>query len=624
MSGPELAAETCARRLAPLGISTLPAAGDGPAGSDQEVGIAVDGKRQAALELWLSWYGPAGPTREQDGGEAVLQAMTGLMQVHGRDAGMPRRLGLEVGSVAAGVLAAQGVLAALVGRSRGRPTSAVRTSVLQAALVLVSHSVAAATTGDEWVPAPPAPSPGPPFATADGCWFEMETLDPEAWKRFWQRLGAGDADLGWAWTLFRSRYYRGTCTLPPGLHEATASHSLAAITRVADDCDVSLCPLRSYKEVLDYPGRWDGHAAVRLLARAAVTEAPPSPTQGDRGRSGTGDGLPLAGIRVVEATSRLQGPLAGLLLQMLGAEVTRVEPPGGDIGRMVPPLAGENGSFFACFNRGKRAVEMDLSRAEGRAELAEMATGADVFVHNWRPGKAAEWRLDADELARANPKLVYVEASGWGSRPESRRLVGTDFLVQAHTALGHGLNPKGEPPFPSRALLVDYMGALVTCEGILAGLYARERTGRGCRVESSLLGGAMALQAHVLEALASGQEKGRQGGRPLWGPLDQPIPTVDGFLVVSVEDDAAFRRLCQLCHVDPATGGGKDSDRLVVERLAGQPAERWEELLAGSGIPCAVARTDLAALPSEPFLSELFEPLGGTSRAPTSPWRFDP
>ncbi|MDP8993307.1 MAG: CoA transferase, partial [Actinomycetota bacterium] len=271
MSGPELAAETCARRLAPLGISTLPAAGDGPAGSDQEVGIAVDGKRQAGLELWLSWYGPAGPTREQDGSEAVLQAVTGLMQVHGRDAGMPRRLGLEAASVAAGILAAQGVLAALVGRSRGRPTSAVRTSVLQAALVLVSHSVAAATTGDEWVPAPPAPAPGPPFATADGHWLEMETLDPEAWKRFWQRLGAGDADLGWAWTLFRSRYYRGTCTLPPGLHEATASHSLAAITRVADDCDVSLCPLRSYQDVLDDPGRWEGHAAVRLLAGAAVT-----------------------------------------------------------------------------------------------------------------------------------------------------------------------------------------------------------------------------------------------------------------------------------------------------------------------------------------------------------------
>ncbi len=597
MREPELARQTWARRLAPLGISALP-----------------------DLDVDLSWYGPAAVGSHHLGSEAAVQALSGLMQVHGRDAGQPRRLGLEAASVAAGVLAAQGILAALVGRARGRRVSVVETSVLQAALVLVSHSVAAATTGSDWVPARPGPHPGPPFGTADGHWFEMETLDPEAWKRFWVGLGAGEADLGWAWTLFRSRYYRGTCTLPPGLHETTAAHSLAAVTEVAQACEVSLCPIRGYEQVLAELGQWQGHPQLQPLAPGPHPHPQPQPQPPPAAT--TGDELPLDGIKVVEATSRLQGPLAGLLLRMLGARVTRVEPPGGDIGRMVPPLAEDVGSFFACFNRGKQPVEVDLGRPQGRTELAELVAKADVFVHNWRPGKAPEWGLGAEDLAPSNPGLVYAEASGWGERPEARRLVGTDFLVQAYAGMGHGLNPRGEPPFPSRALITDYMGALNTAEGVLAGLYRRTRTGRGCRVGTSLLGGAMALQAHVTSALAVGQEEGRHQGRPVWGPLDHPVQTEDGFLVVSAHDHTSFRRLCQVCGVDARHGRGEDTERAVTDRLAAQPGHRWEALLADAGVASAVARTDLATLPSDPRLSGLFEPIAGTCRAPTAPWRF--
>jgi len=610
---------TLERRLAPLGVSPLHPHDrvDTESSSNESsptAGVAVDGRVEADLEVALSWYGPAGVAPDRPGSEAAIQAMTGLMQVHGRDSGRPRRLGLEVASVVAGVLAAQGTLAALVGRARGLNVTAVETSVLEAALTLVSHTVAAATTGDEWVPARPGPAPGPPFRAADGPWFEVETLDPEAWKRFWLRLGYSGSDLGWAWTLFRSRYYRGTCTLPPGLHQTTVAHALAAIEGVAGDCEVSLRPVRGYEEVLADLGPWPGYPELRPLGPAPAPPAKSSATPAGE--------LPLSGIRVVEATSRLQGPLAGLLLQMLGAQVTRVEPPGGDVGRMVPPLAGDTGSFFTCFNRGKQAVELDLGRPQGRTALAELAAEADVFAHNWRPGKAAEWGLGAGELASVNPGLVYVQASGWGERPDVRRLVGTDFLVQAHAGVGHGLNPTDEPPFPSRALLIDYMGALNTAEGMLAGLYRRERTGQGCSVETSLLGGAMSLQTHVTTALAAGREKGRQAGRPVWGPLDHPVPTEDGFLVVSVDDDEDLRRLCQLCQVNPNSGAGADIERKVVDRLATQRAHHWEPLLAEAGIPAAVACVDLAALPGDARLAGLFEPIAGTCHAPTTPWRF--
>lgn len=594
LGGPALAVATVARRLAPLG-------------------------NRDGLPCTISWYGPARYPPGRPGSEAAVQALCGLMHVHGQDAGRPRRLGLEVASAAAGVLAGHGVLAGLIGRSRGQAISSVQTSVLQAGLFMVTHYIAAATSERDPVPTPTLPAPGPPFPTADGQWFEIETLDPEAWRCFWHGLGAGAADLGRAWTSFRRRYFSGACSLPPGLHEATAAHTVAEAAAVAEACGVSLCRLRGYDEVVVSPGGGAGHPVVEPTAGPAGGPAPDGVASAGAAQAGE---LPLAGLTVVEATSRMQGPLAGLLLQMLGATVTRVEPPGGDVGRMVPPLAGDTGSFFLCLNRGKRTVEVDLGTPAGRADLFELATGADVFIQNWRPGKAAEWGLDAEDMARRRPGLVYAGATGWGQAEEPRRLVGTDFLVQAYAGLGDGLSPEGEPAFPTRVLLTDFFGALVACEAVLRGLWRREQTGRGCRVRSSLLAGAMAAQAHVLEALASGQEEGRRRGRPVWGPLDRPLQAADGPVVVSVEDDAAFRRLCRLCQVDPDGRPRAVVEELVARRLATAPGGQWEEALTQAGIACAVPASDLAALAADPRLAGLFEPLAAGAVAPASPWVF--
>lgn len=566
------------------------------------------------LEVDLSWYGAAA-LGGRPGSEAAVQALTGLMQVHGRDAGAPRRIGLEVASVAAGVLAAQAVTAAIVGRSRGVSVTGVESSVLQAGLLLVSHRVAADSSGDEWVPAPPGPAPGPPFRSADGAFFEIETLDPDAWKAFWEHLGAGRADLGRAWRLFRPRYFRGTCTLPSGLHEATASRSLAEIAEIATACGVSLSPVRDYDEVVADLDPSECHPLVRPLSGQV-------PARPGAGMPPPPDALPLTGVRVVEATSRMQGPLASLLLELLGAHVVRVEPPGGDLFRTVPPLLGDTGSFYLTFNRGKETVELDLRNGEGRDGLLDLAAGADVFLQNWRPGKAAEWELDGDDLADVNPRIVYAYASGWGSRTEMSHLVGTDFLVQAYAGIGAGINPEGSPPVPSRALLTDYAGALVTCEAILAGLCASELSGRGQRVDAALLNGAMTLQAHVLEAIIAGQETGRRRGRPLWGPLDHPLRTADGWLVTSVASDEDRARMFKACDVDPAEGGGGDADARLLARIAGDTSASWEAALTDAGLACAQVCTDVGALPRDPRVAELFEPLPAAAGVPRSPWSF--
>ncbi len=544
----------------------------------------------------VTWFGPARYEPGRPGSEATVQALSGLMEVHGRDAGAPRRLGLEVASVAAGLLAVQGSLAAAIAGLRSSPVPAVHTSVLQAALVLLSHYIVVATGLPDAVPGPPLPAPGPPFASAGGQWFEIETLDAGAWTEFWTALGAGHVDLGRAWTQFLWRYERAACSLPAGLHEATACRSLADLEGVAAQAGVSLVPLREYAGVLSEPGREAAFPAVRALAG-------PSPARA----VATAGGLPLAGIAVVEATSRIQGPLAGMLLRMLGAEVTRVQPPDGDYGRAARTL-----------HRGKAAVALDLGRRSGRDDLVDLVAGADVFLHNWRPGKAAEWGVEPADLVTRRPGLVYAALSGWGERPPTGGPVGTDFLVQAYAGVGQGLHPAGDPPVPSRMVLSDLFGGIVAAEGILAGLYRRERTGQAQVVGSSLLAGAMAAQAHVLDGLAAGAEDGRRGGRPAWGLLDRPVPTADGDLMVRAGDDESFARLCRACGLDRA----RTSERQIYVRLREGVAADMERELVGAGVDAAAVCGDLATLPADPRVADLFEPVAGGGVAPRSPWGF--
>ncbi len=622
VSGPPLAVQICARRLAALGAWP-------------ELSLAAPGGRELTMR-WrqnggnghtevrgrLSWYGPAPLGPEALATEAIIQARCGLMEVHGREQGKPRRLGLEAASVAAGLLAAQGVLASLVGGLRGRPVSDAHTSVLQAGLVLASHHLAIATCPPEPQPAGGGDGPGPPFPTADGRWVELETLDPERWRSFWLELGVGAGDIGPAWISFRRRYERAVCSLPRGLHEATARRSLADLVTAAHSAGVSLVPVRGYPEVL-----------VEWTPSSAWPIATPTSTPLETGRHpgmksdaehrdpGPGH-LPLEGVRVVEATNRIQGPLGGQLLRMLGAEVVLVEPPGGDPARIVGPYAGETGAFFGCFNRGKASVQLDLSSTAGRAALLDLVADTDVFIHNWRPGKAAAWGLEADDLAQCNPGLVYVEASGWGSVPKRCQLVGTEFMVQAYAGIGGALNPEGTLPFPSRVLLVDYLAGFLVCEAALAGLYRRERGGRGWRVHTSLLTAAMAFQAHVLEDLAAGQEQRRRGGRPVWDLLDQPLGAADGTVVVDTDDEIGYARLCRALDVDPGPDRASSHHRLV-KRIATRRAQEVEELALAAGVACAVASTDLVGLTTDPRLSHLFEGIGGTCLVPASPWTFE-
>ncbi|MER6334544.1 CoA transferase [Streptomyces sp. NPDC001034] len=534
----------------------------------------------------------AGPVDMDLPDERAVQAACGLMHVHGRATGGPAPLAVDYASVVAGVLAAQGATAVAIGRARGLELREVRTSVAQGALLAVGQYLAAATaTEGDGPPEPTACAGGlATLDTCDGTRVELETLDPLAWREFWIRLGVPPALAGRGWLPFQQRFATAVCPLPGELREAVRRRTPAELRAVACDTGVSLLVVGSDPAPAVHPAPWRLTPAPDAHPRRPV----PAPAPAGPGTGAT-PSLPLAGLRVVESTRRVQGPLAGHVLRMLGAEVIRIEPPGGDPMRWLPPLAGGTSARFTALNAGKRVVEADLATAGGRDTVRALAAEADVFVHNWAPGKAGRLGLDAADLSAARPALVYAWASGFGDTLGDRPPLGTDYLAQVHGGLAAAVRPADEPPAPSLMTLTDVLGGLVCAQGVLAALAARERTGRGCRVDSSLISAAALIP--------------RPAHRVRWTPLDRPLRTADGHLYLGAEARARPEAVHRL--LAPA-----DFAALTTEECAGR--------LAAAGLTATPVHTDLAALADDPAFKAAVappDPVIGHAR-PHAPWEF--
>lgn len=532
----------------------------------------LTGSSPAAVDCAIDWSGPVGMPLPD---ETAVQAACGIMHVHGRAAGRPTALGIDYASVTAGVLASQGILAASIARARGAHVSEVRTSVTQAALLTVQQYLAVAvadSTVDHNAGA------RPPFTTADGVRCELETLDAEPWLRFWRTLGVENKAISRGWWPFQQRFATASCSLPTALHEAVHRTGFAELSAVAAEAGVSVLP------VLDDPEPpWDVPASISTPLPGNATRAWPAPSGG-----------PLEGIVVVESTRRVQGPVAGHVLHMLGADVIRVEPPGGDPMRGIPPLAGGCSVRFRSLNEGKRVVEVDIKSAAGRRTLHELVADADVFVHNWAPGKAEQLGLDAEDLARSSPGLTYAWASGWGQVAGETPPLGTDFLVQAGSGLAAAISPLGTPVAPSLMTLTDVLGGLVCAQGVLGALLRRVRTGRGSRVDTSLFSAAGVVPRST---------------RPLWNSIDGALETSDGFLVLprGIEPEATGA----VFGVAPEA---------VALRCREHPTEAWVRRGAEAGIAVTPVCTDLRDLVADVRFGSA---LGRSEHVyPLSPWEF--
>jgi crotonobetainyl-CoA:carnitine CoA-transferase CaiB-like acyl-CoA transferase len=528
----------------------------------------------------IDWSGPVGIALPD---ESAVQAACGIMHVHGRAAGRPTRLGVDYASTVAGVLAAQGVLAGSFARERGIRLSSVRTSVAQAALLTVQQYLAVATCDDDWVECWEAGN-RPPFRSKDGVRFEIETLYAEGWQRFWRALGAEPSAIAEGWWPFQQRFGTASANLPPELHRTVAALDYEVISAAAGSAGIHSLPVR------EHPAQPVDVAACSLRVLPGTGEIRPV----------TSLARPLEGIVVVESTRRVQGPVVGYVLQMLGAEVIRIEPPGGDPMRGIPPMAGECSARFRALNEGKRVVELDFKTEPGRRAVYELVAEADVFVHNWAPGKAEQLGLDAADLARCKPGLTYAWASGWEPAPWPDKPIGTDFLVQAHSGLGAAAYPEDEPSAPSLMTLTDILGGLVCAQGVLASLLRRVRTGNGSRVDSSLYSAAGVVP--------------RPSHRPVWTGLDRPLATADGYLVLP-------RGVAPSSVAGPLGLGSADTAAEIATRLREQPTATSISLLAEADVVATQVCTELRDLAADPRFALA---LGRDEYAfPLTPWEFE-
>jgi formyl-CoA transferase len=311
----------------------------------------------------------------------------------------------------------------------------------------------------------------------------------------------------------------------------------------------------------------------------------------------------------------MSAPFAGSILADLGAEVIKIERPelGDDARRMGPALVGDVSNTFHVANRGKRSIELDLKNENDRATLLKLLAGADVLLHNMRPGSAERLGLGGPELCKMFPRLVYCAVSGFGNAGPQRLEPAFEPIVQAASGL---FSINGDPDTtPARIgpSVVDMGSGMWAVIGILTAIIERGRSGRGGVVETSLFETALTwATVHVSNYLNAHKEEKRwkDSAHPNLVPY-QAFAASDGHLVIAAGNDRLFAKLCKVLGReewidDPNFRGNRDRlknrDLLVSQikqLVAKRPRDEWLFLLKEQNIPCTPIRTISEAVGSE-------------------------
>jgi crotonobetainyl-CoA:carnitine CoA-transferase CaiB-like acyl-CoA transferase len=309
---------------------------------------------------------------------------------------------------------------------------------------------------------------------------------------------------------------------------------------------------------------------------------------------------PFEGLRVADLSQGIAGPYSAMLLAQHGADVVKVEPPGGDWSREIGTRCGEQSAFSLAANLGKRSIVADLREERGRLVVRRLVERADVFIESFRPGVAARLGLGYEAVSASNPRILYVSVSGFGQTGPDRERPAVDTILQAFTGL-MSVNKGGDgAPHRVASVVMDMTTALFTFQAVSAALYARRHEPRGRYIETSLMQAGAALQ--IVNMIGSYLENGAV--RPGLTPSGT-FPAQDGWLNVSVLRNQDFGVLCDILerpdlkadprfadndarfrHAGPLTEALADAFRL-------RPAAEWCGRLAAAGIMHARVNTHL-------------------------------
>ena len=351
----------------------------------------------------------------------------------------------------------------------------------------------------------------------------------------------------------------------------------------------------------------------------------------------------LGGIRVIDLSRIVAGPLATQILSDYGAEVIKVEHPrGGDDSRhWAPPRAPDGqASYFFAVNRGKQSITIDLKHARGRALVVDLVRGGDVLVENFKPGTMDDLGLGYEALRAVNRRLVYCSISGFGQTGPYRERAGYDAIMQGFTGL---MAITGEPdgaPVKAGVALVDVITALYAHGAILAALHHRARTGEGQYLELSLMECGIAALINAATAyLVGGEVQGRWGSaHPSLVPY-QAFRARDGYLMVGAGNERLWRTFCDvLGDGEMARDARFDSNAKrvaargeLVERieasLAARSRDEWVQAFSAAGLPAGPIN-DIAQVFADPQVRhramavEVDHPTAGRVRLPGMPVKF--
>ncbi|WP_105318348.1 CaiB/BaiF CoA transferase family protein [Thermus tenuipuniceus] len=356
---------------------------------------------------------------------------------------------------------------------------------------------------------------------------------------------------------------------------------------------------------------------------------------------------PLSGIKVLDLSRVLAGPLCTMILADLGAEVVKVEPPWGDETRgWGPPFVKGESAYFLSVNRGKKSLALDLKTLEGQEVVRRLAQRADVLVENFKTGDLRRYGLDYESLKELNPRLVYLSITGFGHTGPRAQEPGYDAALQGYTGIMSVTGEPEGPPMKVGVAWIDVMTGMMGAVAVLSALYEREKSGLGQHIDLSLFDVGLFALANLGESyLLTGKPPGRLGNAHAQIVPYGAFPAADGWLVLAVGNDEQFARLCQVLGLPdllarfPTNAERVEARKEVMEAISKvlktRPRAHWLERFREKGIPAAPVN-DLAEAFQDPqaqaraaiwtlphplleALPTLANPLRFLSRTPASP-----
>lgn len=345
----------------------------------------------------------------------------------------------------------------------------------------------------------------------------------------------------------------------------------------------------------------------------------------------------LQGLKVIDASQFNAGPIVSLYLAGYGAEVIKVERPGGEDSRAIGPFKNGESSYFMSLNRGKRSIALDLKTPEGVGVFRKLCREADVLVENLLPGVMDRLGVGWEVLKAENPGLVYGAVSGFGQTGEHARRPAFDSLLQAAGGLISVTGPVGGAPVRVGVSIVDVTSGLYLLSGILTALLRRERTGEGGRVDASMMGATVNIMENpVARHTFTGQVPEPEGlSHPVVSPFSG-YRTRDGLLYVAISNTNRYRVFVEAIEKpaladDPRFRENRDRvandaalREILEEVLTEKTTAEWEELLIPQGVTVS-AINDVAQVKErfpEAFV-EVDHPAAGPGLMPAPPVAFE-